>query len=245
MKCFLLLFPLFLFCNSYSQTCIIAKKTKDAIYVGAESRGIVPYYDPITKKTYKKPISNLCKIQSYGIFNFTVCGIGFPIAMDECKKAAKNQKSFTSVAKKYITSFSKRLRDTLESIRDDKFLSFLDIVKDIPQDSNRLGRTIFFGVEADTLFLGQIDFYLDSKFWEPVLISVDAKVGNLFGGGHLNHIKDTIIKESTWAEGEVKTINALIKIEIMNDSLEVGGDIDIIKITTRDKVWIQRKKICN
>lgn len=63
LTCFIFLFFSY---HSISQTCIIVNKTRDAIFVGADSRGAafetVPDHMP----------SVLCKIGSVGKFNFAI-----------------------------------------------------------------------------------------------------------------------------------------------------------------------------
>ncbi len=241
MRVLLIVISIFTVMDLSSQTCIIARKTKKTIYVGADSRGTPYSYNPLTKKTTRDTASNLCKIYSSGKFNFAASGVGFPMAMEAAKKTLTGKKNFMEWINAFVTSFGKALSDTLEKYRTEKPNVFQTVVP----VSKKLSRVIFFGVEADTLYLAQVDLYLKSSLNEKVDISAGGGPNTIIVAGHGEKIKDIVFKESTWREGDIRTIKRLIKVEADANKMEVGGDIDIIKITIQKTEWIQKKKICN
>lgn len=225
--------------NSFSQTCIIVNKTNDAIYIGADSRGkafeSVPGTTPVT----------LCKINTVGKFNFAISGVGFPMALEECKNACKGKTSFFDAINSFAPPFIKKLQDTLEIVRQRLPSLFIELTS----ESKFLSTVIFFGVESDSLYLAQVKFKLESDINHPVYVSGSGgpyeNKPTIIATGLTDEIEDTIFKKGTWKNGIVKTINSLIKIEIKYHPKEVNGDIDILKVTKNGNTWIQRKKICN
>ncbi len=60
--------------NSFSQTTVIVKKTKNAIYVGADSKVRSHRYYPDTKETFQAN-DTMCKIWTNGKVGFAVMGM--------------------------------------------------------------------------------------------------------------------------------------------------------------------------
>ena len=92
MKLLLTLTTLFFFLFTQSQTCIIAKKTKDAIYVGADSR-LTTQRKIISTGKIITDTSSGCKIYTYGKFNFAIEGAFINNATNEAKEACSKRKS--------------------------------------------------------------------------------------------------------------------------------------------------------
>ena len=72
---FALTFPFF----TYSQTVVIGVKTKNAIYVGADSRTTKYIRDPLTGKSFTDT-AIMCKLFSNDKFGFAIMGVGLEVA---------------------------------------------------------------------------------------------------------------------------------------------------------------------
>lgn len=229
---------------STAQTCIILYANKEAIYVGADSRGAafesVPGSSP----------SVLCKINSVGRFNFAISGVGFPIALEECKKAAARKATFPDVINDFAPKFISRLQETLEIARTTN----LQVYRELTIESDTVSSVIFFGIEADSFYIAKVKFVLNTKENTPVHISGS---GGPYATKHLNEgsplisamgltneIKDQIFDLTKWKSGVVKRINELINIEIAAHKTKVAKPIDIIKFSKKGISWIQRKPVC-
>ena len=227
--------------NLFSQTCIILNKTEGVIYVGSDSRGgafkSVPGNSP----------SILCKINSVGKFNFAISGVGFPMALEECKKACPNKTTFLEVINIFVPSFIKKLQDSLEIVRQRLPALFTEIT----HSPEHLANVLFFGTEADSLYIAQVRFVLDTDISTPVRVSASGgpyatKTNKpiIIATGFTDEIEPIVFKEKTWQAGIVKTIKRLIQIEIKYHPDKVNGPIDILKVTLKGNEWIQRKNVC-
>lgn len=226
--------------HCYSQTCVIARKTKKAIYVGADSRTTVYLYAPSTGElTFDT--GSTCKIFTHGKFNFATLGANLQMSIDEAISACDNSNSFKEVIIKYATSFVNKFAEDLEENRKKRFNFFSTLIdKQLPN----LAQIIFFGKESDSLFLGIVQFRILSSKLEPVKLSAYFAESNILYGGHIDEIKDTMQTPKIWKRGTIETIKALISIEAKAYPLEVGGFIDMIKVSRKKTKWIQKKEAC-
>lgn len=86
-----------------------------------------------------------------------------------------------------------------------------------------------------------MQFVVDDNFNGIGVYKIDSPI---IHAGHTEEIADTLRKESTWNNGIIATINYLITLQSEKHKKEVGGDIDIIKITKDSTYWPQRKQAC-
>lgn len=209
--------------------------------MGADSRGgafkSVPGHTP----------STFCKINSVGKFNFAISGVGFPMALEECKKACIGKNTFFEVINLFVPAFIKKLQDSLEIIRQRLPTLFTEIT----HSPEHLATVIFFGAEQDSLYIAQVKFILASDINTPVNVSASGgpyatKTTKpiIIATGFTDEIEPIIFKEKTWQPGIVKTIESLIQIEIKYHPDKVNGPIDILKVTMKGIEWVKRKKIC-
>ena len=230
---------LVLFFKVSSQTVVIAKKTKKAIYVGADSRMLsTVYYD---NGRIQIDTTSGCKIHSYGKFNFAIIGTMIDVSLKEAAEACKIGKTFDEVMQLYAKSFLQKLADHYEKIRKNYFDIFTKLVE---KNQPNFTQIIFFGAEGDSLFLAHLYSRLTSSPSESVTFTMYKLMGNILAAGHVGEITDTLKKKNLWDNGIFKTIDYLIKEEMKYHPLEVGGAIDLIRITKRKTKWIRRKSMC-
>src|SRR5690349_6921346 len=110
-KLFISISSLFFFYNSFSQTCVIARKTKKAIYVGADSR--VSIYRSDMQGNSRTDTGSICKIYRCGKFNFAVIGTSADISIKNAKAACLNGNNFSQVINLYADSQNKELQTRL------------------------------------------------------------------------------------------------------------------------------------
>lgn len=224
---------------SYTQTCIIAKKTKDAIFIGADSRIVS---SSRINGVYKKDTSSMCKIFTQGKYNFAISGSGINQSPKYVSDACKKGGSFVQVIQNYTNTFNEWIKNDINRLKvalpTDSFYSLYKSWQ--PYYNN----VIFWGIEKDTLFLGMAYFTATLEPLNNNNIRIEGWISQetMFAIGHTNHIEKSLKKE-TW-KGDVSTIiQSLIKIEAKANPIEVGGQIHLLKFTKKSGLeWINRKK---
>lgn len=242
MKLFFLIAFGFICFSSFSQTCIIAVKTKRAIYVSADSR--ISRYSPgfLTDKMVLDTFSG-CKLFHSGKFNFATIGLEIDKAHDIGIEVSKSAKSIDDFSNQFIQSFSEELSQHLKSIKAANRMRYSYFTSATP-----VSQLIVFGVEKHKLILKSINFEADNSLFSALSENVDISYSitkeSILFGGHTEEIKDTLFTPDVFKDGIVKTLIYLTNIESDAHPVEVGGDVDIIKISKRKTKWIQRKQMC-
>jgi hypothetical protein len=228
--------------QSFSQTCVIGKKTEEAIYVGADSREVFTKINATTHESYDS-LGSTCKLYHGGKFNFAVLGqalnIEYQIARGVCEKA----KTFDEAIENFSNKFGKFLQGFLEFNRKSDPAGYNKTV-----ENNRpiISQTMFFGYENDSAVLAVVLFSVVNKISDTVKIAHRILYRNLAYGGYTNEIKDTIENTKTWEPGVVATIKNLINIEAAAHPKYVGGEISILKVKPDGSVeWIPSGSHCN
>jgi hypothetical protein len=239
MKYSILILPLLVSCFSNCQTCIIALKLKDAIYVGADSR-IIGNNNGLDNRPDSVKLS-ICKIHTVGKFNFVLGGTSPDLSLYLLKRICDTAKNFTSVIRAF-GNFKYRLAEEFQFIKEHNYINYKKIAG-FPNDV--ISYAIFFGVDADTLFIKAQGFSIENI--DAQKISVYSRINNdtMYAVGHSNEIAGVALKKETWQGDIQQVINKLIKIEVKAHPFEVGLPIDIIKVTRRKTMWLQKKQQCN
>lgn len=224
--------------NSFTQTCIIAKKSKDAIYIGADSR--------LTNKRavdniYFEDTLSMCKVFSEGKYNYAVSGNGINMSPEYIRISCQKGGSFIDVMKDYGKTFSEWIKNDLNRLRValpvDTFYSFYKSCQ--PYYNN----AIFWGIENDTLFLGMAYFTITLEESSNIKIEGFIHQDSIYAIGHTINIEKLIRKQETWYGNISKKIKELIKIEATADPIHVGGRIHLLKFTKNKGLkWINGKK---
>jgi hypothetical protein len=230
------------FLNSlFAQTCVIAKKTKNAIYVGAESRETFTKTNLTTKESYDSS-GSICKIHNVGKFNFAVLGQEIDVEAAIASKICEHSTTFDEAMELFQKLFSQYLTKYLEFSRVNTPHTYLKIVEN---NKPVISQTMFFGYESDSSVLAVVLFGVVNPFTEPVQIAHKILHRHLLYGGHVDEIRTVIEKDSTWTFGMVKTIRKLINDEIMAHHYDTGGEITILKVSPNGSIlWIPRKNNC-
>jgi hypothetical protein len=112
------------------------------------------------------------------------------------------------------------------------------------ENNPNISQVIFFGRESDSFFLSIVRFRLLSNGDVSVNLGASVVSSNQLYAGHINEIRDTLQSKNVWNKGTFKTITSLINIGSAAHPISVGGPIDLIKVTKRKTIWVQRKEIC-
>src|SRR5271154_2112485 len=92
----------------FAQTCVIARKTQNAIYVGGDSRIVFTKTNIHTGKLYDS-IGSICKLYHEGKFNFAALGHEIDEEIKVAKTICQNKKSFDEVIESFGTTFGSYL----------------------------------------------------------------------------------------------------------------------------------------
>jgi len=222
----------------YSQTCIIAIKTKNKIIVGAESRTTFPGINPITHERLVKFEDTVCKIWEGKNINFTISGYPGSKLISFARTLLKNDSiTFSQFEERYK---KEALKIVLKAIENDNKPPF-------PTPTYQVGKVltdiILFGRENDSLKMVRISlvFLDDAKFhWWQV------KERDTIGSGETAEIESNNIlyDKNTWKNGYIKGIEYLINYVHDLYPKNVGGPINIIEVTKRKTRWIGKKPPC-
>lgn len=219
-----------------AQTCVIAIKTKDAIYVGADSKVLTPVYNNLTHR-WDSVFSMTCKIGHHGNFNFAVVG-----NLGEINKAAASKSILTATNSKqlignYIEEFKKNALLKMDSISKFNY----SIFNSIYSINQPFAYCIFFGLENDTLFLKTMAFIRTENIGGNLSIAPAYLEYDTLALGHATEIYDMKMfdKPSTWSKGNISAIKSLIKLSEKYNPLNVGGEINILEVTRKRTLWKQ------
>jgi hypothetical protein len=232
---------LFLFSNClFAQTCVIARKIQNSIYVGADSREVFTKTNVNTGKLYDS-IGSICKLYHEGNFNFATLGQEIDEEIKLAKITCKNKKSFAEVIESFGNAFGSYLGLYLgyEKRRDSN--SYNRLIKEKPY----ISQTMFFGYENNMAVLADVLFELPDTIKDVILVKHSVVKNDLLFGGFVEEIRGLVVQDTTWKKGTVQTIKELIQIEIAAHPKEVGGDIIILKVTPDGQIeWMPTTNSC-
>ena len=226
---------------SLPQSCVVYKKEKDGIFIGADTR-MVTYINDEKTQQVETSYSSLCKIEQVNNFNFAITGHGGNISLDEARKACRNEKLLPEVVKYYAVTFGQKLADMLETDRHTKPAFY----KKKFLAGRNLGGSLFFHYENGVLIGLAVKFVLVSQPQDRATISTHTENMDSIGimGSEIG-IKRIVFNKDVWNKGTVNAINNLIGIEKMANPVELGGIVDILFVSNKNQLeWIQRKA-CN
>jgi hypothetical protein len=238
------LFILFIFLfgmarASFSQGCIVYKKEKDGIFVGADVRSVTYSAHGATSQM-ETNYNNVCKIGNVNNIHFAVTGHAADIGLDEARKACNNKITFSDVVRIYAETFGQRLADILEADRRTMRETYS---KNFPAGTV-VGGSVFFFYENGTLIGRVIKITLVSKPTEKATISTrNENMDSIGVAGSTTGIGNVVFHKDIWKKGAVKGITNLIEIEKMANPNGVAGVVDILFVSNKnEEEWIQRRK---
>ena len=222
-----------------SQSCIIYKKEKDGIFIGADTR-MVSYESNETTRQIEPVYSSICKMGSVNNICFAITGFGADIAMSEAKNIFLNTKLFSDAIKKYVESVGQKIADILETERRQRIAFFK---RTFPRGSN-VGGSVFLYYENGALMGHVINISVISHPTEKATVTTRNEIIDSIGiAGSSIGIKNVVFNKDVWKKGAVKGINNLLSIEKIANPTEVGGVADILFVSTKNEIeWVQRKK---
>jgi hypothetical protein len=225
--------------RSFPQSCIVYKKDKDGIFIGADTRA-VSYSSNVTTKQVETNYLSLCKIQQVNNINFATTGYGGPASLAEARSACEKEKLLADAVKLYAESFGQALANLLEADRITKN----DLFKAKFPQGQTVGGSIFFQYENDSLVGRAVKFILTTSATEKVIVRTRTEYMDSIGiMGSSIGIHRVFYNKDIWKKGPVNGINNLINIEKMANPAEVSGVADILFVSRKNEVeWIQRKK---
>jgi len=221
-----------------SQTCVVLKTTKDAIYVGADSRST--RLNIRTNSIDSIPVIN-CKIHVVGKYNFVTIGRFSDIASLLADSVCRNNSGgFQKVMLAYNRLFIERCSFLLNTYQNNYPNYFKILLSD-----TIMSQIIFFGFEEDSITIGHLKYWLNQK--PDRTISMNSQLVPSSGGivaGEINSVKGLINMKETWSKGIVAGIDKIIKLAAKAEPKTIAEPIDIIKVTRTGTVWIRRKPMC-
>lgn len=224
----------------FAQTCVIARKSQNAIYVGADSRVVFTRTNAITGKLYDS-IGSVCKLYHQGKFNFAALGQEINEEIRLAKISCQNKKSFEEVIQSFGTTFGSYLGLYLGYQKRRDSNSYNLLIKEKPY----ISQTMFFGYENNLPVLADVLFEVPDTIKDIIIVKHTIVKKDLLYGGYIEEIRGPIEKETTWKNGIVQTIKELIQVEVAAHPKEVGGDINIIKVTPDGQIeWIPNANSC-
>jgi hypothetical protein len=227
--------------SSYTnaQTCIIARKIKDTIYIGADSRVGSDHYNPDGSKI-STPFSG-CKIHSENGFYFATAGLMPNKASEILRKVAKRAKTIEEMVSYIMPLLKGPLLDSLNFLKEHDYPKYIDCI------TNRNPISVILAhFESDSAALYVIAAQFDpkmpindqEKIWRSSFV-------NQFPIGYFEKILTLINSENTWkGKDQASVIKSLIEKEIRANPTEVGLPIDIIKVDKTGYHWVSKKLFC-
>lgn len=224
---------------AFSQSCIIYKKEKDGIYIGADTR-MVSYVTNESNRRIEPTYLSICKIDHVDSVHFAVTGFSANIALDEARTILQNTKKFTDAVAQYATTFGQRLADMLETTRHEKAEFYK---KNFPAGLI-LGGSIFFYYHDGVLNGRVVRITLASQPSEKAtVITNNDDLDSIGVAGNGMGTRNILFNRDVWKKGAVTGIKNLIGIEKMASPSQVEGTPDILFVSNKNEAaWVQRQK---
>jgi hypothetical protein len=225
-----------------SQTCIIAKKEKNAIYIGTDARVMESQKDSITQKI-DTAFGSTCKIFRVGKFNFAGCGQFEENQIEIAKDAARHGKSFSEVMRGFEDQFAAFLKNMFDYYSRTDVPKYLQLMESSKTIRNEI---IFFGFEQDSSVLAKVIFAVSRNADKGgVRIAHGIVHRAVLYCGQLDRVKDTIENKSTWKAGIAQTISDLLKIETTGRGENANNAVYVLKLEPHKTSWIPARNACS
>ena len=239
---------LILFCQpSSSQTCILARVTKNRINVFADSRIITSTYLSASKIYFRIPET----FQKTGGAN----NIYFAVAGDDIKESYQNALSACNGVGTII-----EISESYKEIETGLLSALMRIVRIRDENDFQVtylnqvcAEAIFFGFENDTAKIVRVTFtvlndirqiYYNGTFFFAPFVSCNiqdyyitkGKISKIIPIGHIEGIKDSVEIESIWTKDPLKTGERLLRRQIDSTPEIVGLPIHVVELRRNKKM---------
>lgn len=230
--------PLLIIASStHAQTCIVLRKTKTEIVVGADSK-TRKYVKKNNGLGYDTLFRSMCKILNYKNVGFAVSGVNIEGLIDVVKLAIDEGGSIGTIAK----SCGQILNDEWPKFLKSEYERNPNLYVKLFNDSSYISGIMLFGVESDSLASYQVRSLMIDKMKAYTDVYVDTVFsGQTIAHGHTAEIQKLLNIKSTWSKGTISGINTLISIEANAVPLVVGGKITMARFTKKKGFeWISK-----
>ena len=223
----------------FPQGCIIYKKEKDGIFIGADTRMVSYTINESTRRT-ESSYSSICKIDQVDSINFAVTGYAADVGVSEARNVLQEKKEFTEAIELYVKVFGQKLADILETDR----LTKSDLYKQKFLPGTIVGGSLFFHYDKGILNGRVIRIVLVSEPSQKATIQTRQEVLDSIGvAGDLVGARRVLFNKDVWKRGAPKGINNILGIEKIANPTDVEGAVDILFVSTKnERKWVQRKK---
>ena len=223
----------------FPQGCIIYKKEKDGIFIGADTRMVSYTVNESTRRT-ESSYSSICKIDQVNSINFAVTGYAADVGVSEARNVLQDKKDLTEAVELYIKVFGQKLADILETDR----LKKSELYKQKFLPGTVVGGSLFFHYDNGILNGRVIRIVLVSEPSQKATIQTRQEVLDSIGiAGDLVGAKSILFNKDVWKRGAAKGINNIIGIEKIANPTDVEGIAEILFVSTKnEREWVQRKK---
>ncbi|MFB9842683.1 hypothetical protein [Mucilaginibacter ginsenosidivorans] len=229
----------------YSQTCIVAIKRNDTIMVGADSRVSQSGINIITKQPITRYADTSCKIISNGngSINFSLSGYQGVSLRNLAKRIIDTAKSITAFEKAYQTSVIDYVFNSFVSANKHEVQYLLKRYK----VGYAITDCVVFGREQDTMIL----HYLALRRKVTDTLSIDLEWGrqdkvDSVAFGEWKEISDNHLwsNREVWKNGLKSGIEFLINFSHTYHPDHVGGPINVLMVTRKKTMWLDKKPPC-
>lgn len=227
--------------NCYGQTCVMAVKTKDKLYIGADSRAFRIRDTIINGKTVTESMpSTVCKIYNAGSFYFSMAGIANADIIRDMKIIGAYTKNMHEVSKLVYDSVSKRYFNWIYKEENKSLLK-----KQLGKNNRLISFFIYGHIEMNPYFQ-MIELYDRGGIGVAQKFNFDSTEGVKFMviGHHESFPTEKEVLQKLIKSNFTSVINSLIKRETKITPY-VALPIDLIELSKNGVRWIQRQKICN
>ncbi|MGD0917327.1 MAG: hypothetical protein ABSB22_12815 [Thermodesulfobacteriota bacterium] len=236
-----------------AQTCIVIRRTPSEVVVGADSKIVTITFstDSDGKEKQIRTAGTKCKIRQAGNTFFAISGVDIPDMDNLADASCKGGRNYIEKAARFKALITEPLSVALEWSR----LLNPDFYQKKFMRENACLQIVFFGIEDGFPAYRVINFLAINPLSEPVHIT--QREGMSCPGalpatksvtsviGHNAAIRALNLTEDFWKGLDtIAGIRKLISIESNAMSEEVGGEIDIIRVTRHGARWVQKKTEC-
>ena len=232
---YLLLIPIL----SNAQTCIIARKVDNQIYIGADSRVMVITPNRTSSDT---TYETMCKINLHDNLNFAMAGF----LVDSMLKYANKSCLRNIPADSVVYDFAKQFVFTLQSYIEHDRIKFPNFYKTYYHKDSVLCSVIFFGMNYNSAILYNVYFYPITSIEEKTQIQCKFNTYNAVAIGEVAEIyaKNLLFDSKTWEHGTIEGIKSLINYEHNFHSKEIGPPYYFLSCSKQGISWIPADHFC-
>ncbi len=228
-----------------AQTTIVAIRTPEEIWIGADSKVTNVHNKSITK--------SVCKIKQVGRLFYAFAGFSNYTGssydlVSIVNKACRNNLSLSGKVKTFEKLIVPPLSKALKRIQINRPSYFAEEIQD-----KAVIQIVFAGIEngEPSFFVRNIRVEDNDGNSPTITINEVSCPGDCEGGemvvylGHTEAIESFLeTKDSFWEIGYAAGIRELITIQIEAEPDDVGPPIDMLRISNRGAKWIQKKPRC-